>query len=95
MNKAHISLPILIFILLFLSLSCGMPELPGINDISLSSSKVLYQDDFSDENSGWEIGSYENGRVGYVNGEYQVIASSSRPDSRSSSARLHRSSEAA
>ncbi len=35
---------------------------------------VLFQDDFSDPSSGWEVGTYENGSVGYGDGFYFVIS---------------------
>ena len=37
-----------------------------------SGSKVLYQDDFSDPGSGWEVISDSDSAVGYANGAYQV-----------------------
>jgi hypothetical protein len=38
------------------------------------SSSLPISDDFSDPGSGWEIGSYETGDVGYENGRYFVTA---------------------
>jgi hypothetical protein len=35
---------------------------------------ILLQDDFSDANSGWEIGDYEDGDVGYKDGIYFVTS---------------------
>ncbi len=40
----------------------GMPE------------SVLLQDDFSDPNSGWEVGNYDTGSVGYAQGTYSVVS---------------------
>jgi hypothetical protein len=37
--------------------------------------EVLWQDDFSDAGSGWEIGQYDEGSVGYIDGYYSVSAS--------------------
>ncbi len=37
-------------------------------------SNVIFQDDFSDAKSGWEVGDYETGKVGYGNGVYYVIS---------------------
>ena len=34
--------------------------------------ELLLQDDFSDPASGWEVGEYEGGTVGYLNNIYQV-----------------------
>ena len=36
---------------------------------------VLFQDDFSDTASGWEVGDYDTGSVGYKGGAYFVISS--------------------
>ena len=36
---------------------------------------VLLQDDFSNPDSGWEIGSFQEGQVGYTSGQYFVEAS--------------------
>ncbi len=35
---------------------------------------VLFQDDFSDSNSGWEVGDYDDGDVGYKDGVYFVTS---------------------
>jgi hypothetical protein len=35
---------------------------------------VLFQDDFSTPQSGWEVGEYDAGKVGYGNGYYYVIS---------------------
>lgn len=37
-----------------------------------SGGTVLYSDDFSDPNSGWDIDTWDDGAVDYVDGEYQV-----------------------
>ncbi len=37
-------------------------------------SNVLLQDDFSDPASGWEVGDYQEGSVGYKDGSYFVIS---------------------
>ena len=37
-----------------------------------SSGEVLLEDDFSDPNSGWEVGDYEGGSVGYGDGYYYI-----------------------
>ncbi len=41
---------------------------------SSSSAQVLYQDNFDDQGSGWEIGSYDHGQVGYQAGKYVVTS---------------------
>jgi len=39
-----------------------------------SSVSVLLEDDFSSTSSGWEVGDYETGTVGYKSGAYSVVA---------------------
>jgi len=48
----------------------------GFSDgsVNVASSDTLFSDSFADENSGWEIGDYSGGRVGYWNGEYYVTS---------------------
>ncbi len=47
------------------------PE-PTIARPTGSLSAILYRDDFSDPNSGWDIGSNSDASVGYDNGEYAI-----------------------
>ncbi len=58
-------------------LACQLPFIgtpsPG-GETGGKTSDVLFQDDFSSPNSGWEIGDYDAGKVGYGNGYYYVIA---------------------
>jgi len=35
---------------------------------------IVFQDNFADHNSGWEIGDYEAGSVGYEGGAYSVVS---------------------
>jgi hypothetical protein len=35
---------------------------------------IVFQDSFEDQNSGWEIGDYEAGSVGYEDGAYTVVS---------------------
>jgi len=37
-------------------------------------SNILFQDDFSSESSGWEVGEYDTGAVGYGSGYYFVTS---------------------
>ena len=48
----------------------------GFSDgsINKASGDILFSDSFADETSGWEIGDYSGGRVGYWNGEYFVTS---------------------
>jgi hypothetical protein len=42
--------------------------------INETSDDTLFSDSFADETSGWEIGDYSGGRVGYWNGRYYVTS---------------------
>lgn len=57
-----------LLVLAFLACSLGMPAGGG------GKSEVLFQDDFSDPKSGWEVGEYDTGKVGYGNGYYYVVS---------------------
>ncbi len=55
--------------------------LPGLGDDGESQEAevstggaVLFQDEFEDPNSGWEVGNYETGEVGYREGQYFVLS---------------------
>jgi hypothetical protein len=39
-----------------------------------STSKVLFQDDFSNTNSGWETGDYSGSTLSYLNGTYDIFS---------------------
>jgi hypothetical protein len=39
-----------------------------------STSKVLFQDDFSNTNSGWETGNYSGSTLSYLNGTYDIFS---------------------
>jgi hypothetical protein len=52
------------------------PDSGGSGDSGGTSSSLPFSDDFSSASSGWEIGDYNNGSVGYANGEYFVTATS-------------------
>jgi len=58
-------------------LACSLPGLgtpPPIAEPGGERSSVLFQDDFSDPKSGWEVGEYDAGEVGYGKGYYYVIS---------------------
>ncbi|MGD8823184.1 MAG: DUF1080 domain-containing protein [Anaerolineales bacterium] len=48
----------------------------GSSGSSGSDGSLPFSDDFSSASSGWEVGDYNNGSVGYANGEYFVTATS-------------------
>jgi hypothetical protein len=41
---------------------------------SSSNAQMIYQDTFDDQGSGWEVGTYDHGRVGYQDGKYAVTS---------------------
>ncbi len=43
-------------------------------ETSSSSASIAFQDDFEDAQSGWEVGQYDNGSVGYQAGKYAVVS---------------------
>lgn len=49
------------------------PE-PVRRDTPLPPLDILFEDDFGDTDSGWEVGEYESGSVGYKSGVYFVTA---------------------
>ena len=57
-------------------LACsGLADLTGGSDEAGSpSGEILFSDNFTNESSGWEIGDYSGGRVGYWNGAYYVTS---------------------
>jgi hypothetical protein len=58
-----------------LACTCNLPFLPGAETPPpASQSGVLFQDDFGDPGSRWEVGDYETGSVGYKEGAYSVIS---------------------
>jgi hypothetical protein len=62
-------------ILAMAALACGGDLLPGGGASSKPSptpDNVIFQDDFSDAGSGWEVGEYEGGSVGYKDSVYYV-----------------------
>jgi hypothetical protein len=67
-----------VVILAMAALACGGDLLPGGGGSAKSSptpDNVIFQDDFSDAGSGWEIGEYEGGSVGYKDNVYYVSSS--------------------
>jgi len=63
-------------IVMVFSLACSL--LPGGGDGKgeggVSGPQALFQDDFSSSSSGWEVGEYDAGSVGYRDGVYVVSA---------------------
>jgi hypothetical protein len=57
-------------------LACACNLLPGGGGASPTATpaNILFQDDFSGPESGWEVGDYEGGSVGYTDGAYFVTS---------------------
>lgn len=64
-------------------LACSLSDLPlpggsseeaPTSGASDTGGEVLFSDDFSDTASGWEVGDYDTGSVGYGNGTYFVTS---------------------
>jgi hypothetical protein len=66
-------------------LACSLPFAPTVVDRTdpsgvdssgtsggSAAGELLLEDDFSDSSSGWEVGEYEGGTVGYISNIYQV-----------------------
>ncbi len=63
-------------LLMLAAMACSLPGLgtpPPIGGTG-GGAKVLLQDDFSNPKSGWEVGDYDAGKVGYGNGYYYVVS---------------------
>ena len=55
----------------------GAPPSPAVSPTDPPSSpggSILFYDDFEDPASGWEVGSWDGGSVGYKDGQYSVIS---------------------
>ena len=61
-------IPIMVMVMACLP-SGGEEETPPPPPIN-----IIFQDDFSNESSGWEVGDYDTGSVGYQNGVYFVTS---------------------
>ncbi len=80
MNKNWYIIAMVVAMLSLTALACSLcgllpggggedtPQPPG------SPPGVLFQDDFNDPDSGWEVGDYEGSGVGYENGAYSVTS---------------------
>lgn len=60
--------------LVLLLLACQLPFLTQPSSPAAPQKEVLFQDDFSNPNSGWEVGEYDDGKVGYGDGYYYVVS---------------------
>lgn len=74
MNKKTLSMFILLMVIA-LTCACDLPFLSGTETPPPPPpEKPLFQDDFSDPGSGWEVGDYEIGSVGYESSAYFVTS---------------------
>jgi hypothetical protein len=72
MSTGKRNIIIALSVLVLASLACG--SFGERSESSPSSGNVLFEDDFGSRNSGWEIGEYDGGSVGYSGGAYTVIS---------------------
>jgi len=74
MNKKMLGVLILLAVAA-LACACNLPFGPGQQQTPQPpQSDVIFQDDFGNSSSGWEVGDYEGGSVGYQGGAYAVIS---------------------
>jgi hypothetical protein len=62
---------IILLVMAFLACACGL--LSG-EEKPAPQAKAIFQDDFSDPDSGWEVGEYDDGGVGYKEGSYFITS---------------------
>ncbi len=83
MNGKVLNASILLIIAALACTCCNIPFLSGIeNPLDILEDEetseprpgVLFEDDFSSSASGWEVGDYETGSVGYKGGSYSVVS---------------------
>lgn len=83
MNGKILNASILLMIAALACTCCNIPFLSGIeNPLDILEDEetpalrqgVLFEDDFSSSASGWEVGDYETGSVGYKGGSYSVVS---------------------
>jgi hypothetical protein len=75
MNKKLIGA---IIALMLVTMACGLPSIPGVNpsspggNVQPTQQNVLFKDDFSNPDSGWDHSSTDNGSTDYENGGYRI-----------------------
>jgi hypothetical protein len=75
MNKRMLAVLILLAVAA-LACTCNLPFGPAQQTPAPpTQANVLFQDDFSNPASGWEVGDYDTGSAGYKDGVYAVISS--------------------
>lgn len=76
------SLMLVVLPMLASGLACSLSDLPlpgggGSGEAPDTGGEVLFSDEFADSGSGWEVGDYPTGSVGYENGAYFVTSNGS------------------
>lgn len=65
----------LLVLMSMLAFACGFINGNGDGPAPAPPAEVLFEDDFSDSASGWEVGVYDTGEVSYKDGAYSVVSS--------------------
>jgi hypothetical protein len=74
MSKKNVSRQGIFLVLLALLALVGMACLGGTTTTQEDDTNLILRDDFSDTGSGWEVGQYQGGDVGYQDGVYFVTS---------------------
>ena len=78
MRLARIAIVALLVIVLVTSIACSSST-SNPTAMPTSKSLVLFSDDFSDPNSGWDVSENSAGQVAYKNGHYSIKTYLSSP----------------
>lgn len=72
---------LIVGVLVLVTLACSITEIVGGGDDTTTTQgdNIILTDDFSSSSSGWEVGEYDIGDVGYENGYYFVTSNSNQP----------------
>jgi len=64
----------LLLVLLFATLACSVFSSPATSgDAPIGDGNIIFQDDFSKTNSGWDRSDWDDGQTDYGNGVYRIL----------------------